>query len=389
LWMFDPAQNTFTPIIQPTEGVMITDVVAAQPRPIPTIIPPITPDPDLQGAGVGEIDIKSVYDFDGVDAAPDGGIVALSDGKTPASDRPARFIRLVKAVSIPDRTVVNLAPEAFGASDYMREIMGYAPIEPDGSVKLKVPADVAFEIEILDANARRLPGFPEHSDWLQVRAGEVLACNGCHTPPTAAKPYSHGRDGLFPAAYAGAAGGAPFPDSVATYLPAAGETMAEARADVTCAGSDLSTAQCSMTPSVDVFYTDVWTAQGLTANPPIAYQYSALPTGELAPIPAATPGCEGDWASNCRIVINYPEYIQQIWDQPRADAAGNHTCTQGGCHSPTSAGGAAAQPADNLDLSNTASNADPDELVSYVDLLFAHNVPGPLDANGNPTTISV
>ena len=391
LWMFDPAQNTFTPIIQPTEGTMITDVAAAQPRTTPTIIPPITPDPELQGEGVGEIDIKSVYDFDGVDTAPDGGIVALSDGKTPASERPARFIRLVKAVSIPDKTVVNLAQEAFGASDYMREIMGYAPVEPDGSVLLKVPADVAFEINIVDVNGRRLPDFPEHSDWLQVRAGEVLQCNGCHTPPTTAKPYSHGRDGLFAAAYAGAAGGVPFPDSVATYLPTAGQTMAEARAAVSCLGSGLSTAQCSMTPSIDVFYTDVWTdtAQGLQANPPIAYQYSALPTPEIAPIPAATPGCEGTWASNCRVVINYPEHIQQLWDQTRTDSAGNHTCTQGGCHSPTNAAGAAAQPAGNLDLSNTASNADPDELVSYVDLLSPHNVPGPPDANGNPTTISV
>jgi len=396
LWMFDPTQNTFTPIIQPTEGVMITDVAAAQPRTIPTYIPPISPDPELQGEGVGEIDIKSVYDFDGVDMAP-GGIVALSDGKTPASARPARFIRLVKAVSIPDKTVIDLADEAFGASDYMREIMGYAPIEPDGSVKLKVPADVAFEVEILDANGRRLPGFPEHSDWLQVRAGEVLACNGCHTPPTTAKPYSHGRTGLFAAAYAGAAGGAPFPDSVATYTPNAGETMAETRARVSCQGSALSTAQCSMTPSVDVFYTDVWTdtSQGLTANPPISYQYSAMPTGEAAPIPSATPGCEGVWASNCRVVVNYPETIQQLWDQPRTvtNSSGvvtsNNTCTQGGCHSPTNASGAPAQPAGNLDLSNTASNTDADELVSYVDLLFPHNIPGPPDANGNPTTVSV
>ncbi|HJS90514.1 MAG TPA: hypothetical protein VJ738_11170 [Steroidobacteraceae bacterium] len=392
LWMFDPGRNTFTPILQPTEGVMITDVAAAQPRPIPKIIPPITPDPELQGEGVGEVDIRSVYDFDGVDAAP-GGIVALADGNTPASARPARFIRLVKAVSIPDRTVVNLAQEAFGASDYMREIMGYAPVEPDGSVKIKVPADVAFEIEILDANARRLPGFPEHSDWLQVRAGELLQCNGCHAPPSAAKPYSHGRAGLFPAAYSGAAAGAPFPDSVATYLPESGETMAEARARVSCQGSALSTAQCSMTPSIDVFYTDVWTSQGLPANPAIAYQYSALPAGELAPIPAATPGCESAWASNCRIVIDYPEHIQPIWDEPRTvtvnGATVDHTCTQGGCHSPTNAAGAPAQPAGNLDLSNTASNADPVELVSYTDLLFAHNVPGPPDANGNPTTISV
>jgi len=394
LWMFDPGQNTFTPIMQPTEGVMITDVAAAQPRPIPTIIPPITPDPELQGEGVGEIDIKSVYDFDGADTAP-GGIVALADGKTPASNRPARFIRLVKAVSIPDKTVVNLAQEAFGASDFMREIMGYAPIEPDGSVKIKVPADVAFEIEILDANARRLPNFPEHSDWLQVRAGETLACDGCHTPPSTAKPFSHGRAGLFPAAYSGAAGGSPFPDSVATYLPAAGETMAEARARVSCEGSALSSAQCSMTPSVDVFYNDVWTAASLPANPAIAYQYSGLASAEAAPIPAATPGCEGAWASNCRIVIDYPEHIQPIWDQPRqvTNSSGmvtaDHTCTQGGCHSPTNAAGAAAPPAGNLDLTNNASNADPVELISYTDLLFAHNIPGPPDANGNPTTISV
>ena len=397
LWMFDPAQNTFLPIMQPAEGVMITDVVAAQPRSIPTIIADGVPDPELKGEGVGEIDIKSVYDFDGVDTAP-GGIKALADGKTPASQRPARFIRLVKPVSIPDKTVVNLAPEAFGASDFMREIMGYAPVEPDGSVRIKVPADVAFEIEILDANARRLPGFPQHSDWLQVRAGEVLACSGCHTPPTAAKPYSHGRDGLFAAGYSGAtAGGAPFPDSLSTYVPNAGETMAEARARVSCAGSALSTAQCSMTPSIDVFYSDVWTntSAGLTANPAIAYQYSALPAGEAAPIPAATPGCESAWASNCRIVINYPENIQPIWDEPRQvkDASGNvtadHTCTQGGCHSPTNAAGMPAQPAGNLDLTNTPSNDDPAELVSYRELLLPHNIPGPPDAAGNPTTVSV
>src|SRR6185437_3996915 len=60
-----------------------------------------------------------------------------------------------------------------------------------------------------------------------------------------------------------------------------------------------------------------------------------------------------------------------------------------GCHSPKDAAGAAAQPAGNLDLSNTASNNDAAELVSYVDLLFSHNVPGAPDANGNPTTISV
>ena len=37
-------------------------------------------------------------------------------------------------VSIPDRDTLDLNGAAFGASNYMREIMGYAPVEPDGSV---------------------------------------------------------------------------------------------------------------------------------------------------------------------------------------------------------------------------------------------------------------
>ena len=45
---------------------------------------------------------------------------------------------------------------------YMREILGYVPIEADGSVRVKVPANVAFQISVLDANARRIPSFPQH-----------------------------------------------------------------------------------------------------------------------------------------------------------------------------------------------------------------------------------
>ena len=71
--MFDPGQNTMLPIMQPVEGVMITDVAAAQPRPLPNIIPDQVPGVTLNqnwvNAGVGVIDIRSVYDFDGVDTA--------------------------------------------------------------------------------------------------------------------------------------------------------------------------------------------------------------------------------------------------------------------------------------------------------------------------------
>ena len=85
----------------------------------------------------------------------------------------------------------------------MREIVAYAPVEPDGSVRMKVPANIAFHISILDANGRRVS--PLHRTWLSVRPGEVLECTGCHarTGPVATQT-SHGRSGSFNAAYQGA-----------------------------------------------------------------------------------------------------------------------------------------------------------------------------------------
>src|SRR5207245_4774999 len=122
---------------------------------------------------------------------------------------------LEKAVSIPDRTIVNLSPAAFGASNYMLEIMGYAPIEPDGSVQIEVPANVAFRVSVLDANARRIGS--AQGVWLQVKPGEVVKCNGCHLPASAQRPISHRRAGLFPSAWAGAAAaGVAFPHPCAS-----------------------------------------------------------------------------------------------------------------------------------------------------------------------------
>jgi hypothetical protein len=100
-------------------------------------------------AGVGVLDVRSVYDIDGMDTA-NPNIATLADpAKTPAAGRPARFLRLEKAVSIPDRTIVDLSGSAFGASNYMLAILGYAPIAPDGSVRVAVPANVAFRMSAL------------------------------------------------------------------------------------------------------------------------------------------------------------------------------------------------------------------------------------------------
>jgi hypothetical protein len=376
VWMFDPSQNTMQPIMLPVEGVMISDVAVAQPRPLPNIIldksPAANVVPDPVNAGV--LDIRSVYDIDGVDTA-NPNIATLADpAKTPASARPARFVRLEKAVSIPDKTVVNLSAAAFGASDYMIEILGYAPIEPDGSVRVEVPANVAFRMSVLDANARRIT--PVQGVWLQVKPGEVLSCSGCHLPASAQRPISHGRSGVFASAWAGAAGGAAFPNTLSgagAFIPQAGETMAQARMRVSCQSDSPACKQ--MIPSVNVLYTDVWTAAPATPGAPITYSYTDVNN----PIPAVptTPLCATTWSADCRIIINYPAHIQKLWDAPRPDpvvATVSHTCSQAGCHNPKNAAGAAQMPAGNLDLTSSASANVAQELTSYQQLLFPHNI---------------
>jgi hypothetical protein len=385
IWVYDFAAGTLSPILSAESGLTIVEPVLLQARtPAPTAVlptPATTASMALKGAGLGVLDIRSVYDFDGVDtvllqtknAVPS--IAALADPKQATADaRPARFIRVEKAVEIPSKDVRKINNSAFGPAGMgMREILAYAPIEPDGSVKIELPANVPFTIEILDKNARRIG--TQHLSWLQLVPGETKTCTGCHDPANPANPafpLSHGRAGLTKSVYAGAsAGGAVFANTV-TSLPAAnvGDTMAETRASNTC--PTVTTATCSEIPSIDVHYTDVWTADPVirAANKPISYLYSDL----SAPSPANA-HC-APWSGLCRSTIHYPDdtiryQIQWLWDSPRLvtvlGVAGNHPCVS--CHTPI--GAAAVQiPAGQLDLRATASTDDTSVSTSYRQLLF-------------------
>jgi len=72
----------------------------------------------------------------------------------------------------------------------MREIIAYAPVEPDGSVKIQLPANVPFTVDVLDKNARRIGA--RHESWMQLMPGETKTCNGCHIAGNVKEP-SHGR----------------------------------------------------------------------------------------------------------------------------------------------------------------------------------------------------
>jgi hypothetical protein len=413
IWMYDPADQTQLPIVVGEEGMLIGDIVAAQPRANPQVIldkaPGFNADAELASQDVGVINVRSVYDIDGVDiATPDIETVA-DPAITTADERVARFLRIEKPVPLPDDDVLDFANTAFGVSTQqgMREILGYAPIEPDGSVRVKVPANVPFAISVLNADGRRITR--RHQNWLQVLPGDELECNGCHDPTSG---LSHGRSDSFDSVYVGATStGVPFPNTDSALFTDFGETMAETRsridcaADITCPGMEL---------SVDVIYEDFWTdpvAAGRAADARFAYRYlDDAVTGDvgLQTPPPTTLDCTPGWSSSCRIVINYEQHIHPLWELPRLTLDPNdpnivlndRTCTTAGCHTFVGPMNTVQQPAAQLDLTDGPSQQVPDHKNAYQELLVDDNatdaagvdilVPsGQLDINGNPILVPV
>ncbi len=366
LWLLDADSDTQLPIERPVEGQQIDEAVLMTARALPTYIPDATlygESQTLASEGLGVIDIRSVYDEDGVDTAP-GGIRAAADPvKTLPQNRPAWFVRIEKAVSIPDDEVRDFDNSAFGRSSAqsMREILGYVPVEPDGSVRVAVPANVAFAISVLDQSGQRITD--RHQNWLQVRPGETVTCHGCHD---AGSKVPHGRPGAGPAAvYSGATtSGLPFPNSEPALTANMGETMAETFARINGVRK--------LTP--DAVFEDQWTNPAVTAKAqPFSYAYADLMTAQ--PIIAA---CAAEWSAFCRTVINYEQHIHPMWslDRPLYDVDGvteidNFTCT--GCHTEKDAADVLQVPAAQLDLTDGPSNNDPDQFKAYRELLFNDN----------------
>ncbi|MCO1332771.1 hypothetical protein MO867_00330 [Microbulbifer sp. OS29] len=387
LWIYDYIAGTQLPIVVAEEGEMISDGVILEPRTEPAYIsdpvPGVDVDADLVQESVGILDIRSVYDFGGEDVA---GIEVLADpAQTSADLRPARFLRVAKAVGIPDDDILDFDRSAFGRnrSEGMREILGYTPIQPDGSVRVKIPADMPLAISVVDADGKRI--FDRHYNWLQLRAGEVRSCNGCHTSDS---EVPHGRtDMQVVPAWAGApTSAAPFVNTEPALLAEMGETMAQLLARLV-GEADL---------EGDLSYTDLWTDPAVRGKDvDILLSYSELTT--LAPV-ATT--CLADWSSNCRSVIHYEQHIQPIWELSREvlDGTGaviaDNTCTV--CHSPVDAAGATRIPDAQLDLSASASTVNDAWFTSYAELLvdspeleLVNGILSPrlvqeYDDNGNP-----
>jgi hypothetical protein len=367
IYMFDPNAQTFLIVAAPPTGFLYTHPVPIMASKEPASASPTLLDSSLP-AGYGLLDVQSVYDTDGLGRMGDpvlsptdlqsGCTTAIAKTtpldpldtrpmiadlvkiKDPANAAyrcaPVRFVRVVRAVAPPSGATGTR--QAIGDTEFeMQQLLGYAPVQPDGSFTLLVPADTPIGLQLLDSQGR---AFQMHTNWIQVRAGEHRACDGCHSPRKGAAINTGTVANAVPAAW--------LPSMASQHQ--AGDTMA-----LTLSRFDPTT----MSYMPDPVYTDVWAgASQARASIAIKYTGNALSSDNLvAPEVAPTNG-----------VINYPDHIQPIWELNR----GASTCTN--CHNAT----------DPIGLDLTRTTAGTGRMASYEALLVGTPMLNP--TTGLPVT---
>lgn len=328
IYMMDLANRTLRPVHLSSAGKALVDPIAILPRGLgdtPATIGDKFLDPALAtesnglgGQGMGVFNVRSVYDTDGLDIMGDSvlapgetiprtatgepDLLKMKDPTTPEFvNRVARFVRVTRAIPTPPGMIMD----AIGESEFeMQEILGYAQVEPDGSYRVKVPADTAVAMTVLDKEGR---AFQTHTNWLQVRPGETRTCNGCHSPRRATEPLNS-------SPIAGS-----HTTNINNWAVIAGETMADTKSRNDPTAGDL---------LPDITYTPVWAAISVGGIQQTTISYDDLDT----PSPVAPNG---------RIRINYEDHIQPLWDKARPDVLGmcsgagainDGSCTCVNCH---------------------------------------------------------
>lgn len=394
IWIYDINNQTQLPVVLAEDGKVFTEAVALEALAAPPAYIAPTTDTTLAAQNLGVLHIRSVYDVNGeFNPMGSGAANIAAMAALPAEQRPARFVRLLKAVSRPDDDTLddqddNIYGNLFNANSGIEEILGYAPVEPDGSVMVAVPSDVAFSLEVLDADGQRIG--QRINQLINLRPGELRESNGVAVlgrAELASAPVN-----------TGAATSASFPNTLrfdplgAPVVPEMGETMAEFAARTTyCSTDALQGIICAAMagpgqernlrkPSVDLIYNDEWTTPETARAEAFAYRYNNLDPS-LAPdaIAAPTPtSCREaiSWNANCRVVINYEYHIQPLWERERESmtvADPNlgmpvtaNTCA--GCHSPADADGNIQVPKAQLELTRTKVNVNT-QMRAYLQLL--------------------
>ncbi|MBT3200039.1 MAG: hypothetical protein HN350_08980 [Phycisphaerales bacterium] len=108
----------------------------------------------------------------------------------PAEPGEIKRVRVLEGFGVEDMNpkkhkgmVIDILQMSFGSSSNsgnafeQRSIIGYAPVEKDGSFHIEVPADTVMCLQTLDKNDMAIE---TQLTWVWVRPGETRTCIGCH-----------------------------------------------------------------------------------------------------------------------------------------------------------------------------------------------------------------
>lgn len=127
-----------------------------------------------------------------VDESVDWGILMAQDvfnrGLSDGQEVPQRGVDNIDQIAvIAARPTMAGEMNNFSANEFeKRALVGFAPVQPDGSFRIRVPADTPITFATLDDDDR---GFVVKRTWLYVRPGEEFnQCVGCHEDRHAGGP---------------------------------------------------------------------------------------------------------------------------------------------------------------------------------------------------------
>ena len=191
LWMLNNSDGTLKPILVPGDNSRQAYLEPIPLMPVPAaMIPTAKPEKAANRSSLGTQGVlaaASVYDSEanralsnevlGVTIPRDAnGIIDFNALCSDPSLQVVKQVRIIQAVP----SQAGVGTEDIGLSEFERQrILGYAPVECDGSFRVTVPADTSLTLNVVDSQSR---SFKVKENWLAVRPGENRTCNGCHSP---------------------------------------------------------------------------------------------------------------------------------------------------------------------------------------------------------------
>lgn len=121
-----------------------------------------------------DADVYSRMDNDG-HLRPDRKWINHGEDANTASGQ-AKYVRFLDAISIPSN--YNMRGGSLGRTEFEKQrVIGYGPIEKDGSFAIEVPANRSLHLQVLDEDGVMLVN---QLQWVHVMPGERRMCTGCH-----------------------------------------------------------------------------------------------------------------------------------------------------------------------------------------------------------------